>query len=1016
MIATTRKSSSATESRSALFPRAPQFGVFGLCLLVANSTFALGTRVFDETIVNQVSQVAYWDFAVQPGQPYFFETDQLVPQSSCAPDTVIHVVHKESGTWVGTSDMCGASDAACITVTAPTGHSPITLRVIVHAYETCALSTGTFRATGPGVDYTATNRRFGGHVLWTTDGYPFSWTTEDRLQAVRIANGAPANLVVVAGTLLGTPEGMVLTMSGYGIGGWYNGGTEITPWASTANFAGYIVVGTTGVPLPQNTTARFYINDVDVGGSHTSDADSDDLGDLLEQELGTCWENTVAGCSPANGNARDTDRDGLADGLELLGDGRNFLAAWGANPLHKDVFVEVDRLNGALRFTGTQSNIVQGLFDDGAAADLKNPDGEDGVAVHLDVGLSSCQPLCSTIWGDWGGHTYVTDVPAAVKTGDEYIWASTEKMDAWRDNVFRYGLGDSGCGGQANGFRFGFGNSAMCDPVEQARVFAHELGHTAGLEHGGEQGFNGKPNYPSLMNYAFPMSIGFSNGTLDPLNPTALCETTGAGGLADVITQEFSFPNDPNDPNNQRLDWNRDGDWSDCPVRTNPRWAEWFRAQASYPSEAYGRKLEPAGAKERAPLGLASDGDRLVVVYLGQNDFLRTKRFVSTLLMCPPGETEECCAGAGDAFGDVCGEWTEAQNLPDSPTSGPAAATFTTTVQDGLAATRVVYLACTNVAGTGRILINSVDFSGAVGTSQVLTTFPACPIFNGPVPEDLSIISVANKDGVLWGLYRTTDDTLRQIRILPSLQVVDDGVVTAGGTPVLSGWAPAMAVDPTSGILAAVVSDPPDNGIPEGERHRLHRINHVAGATWTLVADANAFDERLQSAGGPMSMAASVDTEPPYLMLRFVPKYTWVVNDGNWGDTEWYLTWGAYTDTAGRFNYRNKEGADWSRYHAGGMHLVQFHSRLSAVGVYFNEEDEEDDTNNRRLRFWPFADGIADIVLTDTNDWRLMHDNMCRVLASAGGASPLICVAPGAQAPPWPDQTILCPLPLEEEP
>lgn len=40
--------------------------------------------------------------------------------------------------------------------------------------------------------------------------------------------------------------------------------------------------------------------------------------------------------------------------------------------------------------------------------------------------------------------------------------------------------------------------------TEQAGTFMHELGHTLGLDHGGDEGVNTKPNYLSVMNYAFP--------------------------------------------------------------------------------------------------------------------------------------------------------------------------------------------------------------------------------------------------------------------------------------------------------------------------------------------------------------------------------------------------------------------------------------------------------------------------------------------------------------------------------
>lgn len=51
-------------------------------------------------------------------------------------------------------------------------------------------------------------------------------------------------------------------------------------------------------------------------------------------------------------------------------------------------------------------------------------------------------------------------------------------------------------GNDANGFSVG-------STDEQAGTFMHELGHTLGLIHGGIDGINHKPNYLSLMNYAF---------------------------------------------------------------------------------------------------------------------------------------------------------------------------------------------------------------------------------------------------------------------------------------------------------------------------------------------------------------------------------------------------------------------------------------------------------------------------------------------------------------------------------
>jgi hypothetical protein len=75
--------------------------------------------------------------------------------------------------------------------------------------------------------------------------------------------------------------------------------------------------------------------------------------------------------------------------------------------------------------------------------------------------------------------------------------------------------------------------------VEQvSATFAHELGHTLFLRHGGGDNINCKPNYFSIMNYTFQFStptsrpLDFSRAELPTLDKTALDETDGVGATA----------------------------------------------------------------------------------------------------------------------------------------------------------------------------------------------------------------------------------------------------------------------------------------------------------------------------------------------------------------------------------------------------------------------------------------------------------------------------------------------------
>lgn len=163
-----------------------------------------------------------------------------------------------------------------------------------------------------------------------------------------------------------------------------------------------------------------------------NDSDGDGLGDLLEADIGTCP--TVSGC-PRTPHGRDTDRDGLLDGEEVLGvrgklsnraDDLAF-SRYGANPRKKDIFIEVDYLTsfewpvGQLLgqnpfqwirdnptsqiggWTGTLEAWVdkaRAPFNVAPADHVRNPNGQDGVELHLDLGVDP-HPYYEGKFGNW---------------------------------------------------------------------------------------------------------------------------------------------------------------------------------------------------------------------------------------------------------------------------------------------------------------------------------------------------------------------------------------------------------------------------------------------------------------------------------------------------------------------------------------------------------------------------------------------------------------------------------------
>ncbi|TAE01977.1 MAG: tandem-95 repeat protein [Oscillatoriales cyanobacterium] len=114
------------------------------------------------------------------------------------------------------------------------------------------------------------------------------------------------------------------------------------------------------------------------------------------------WASTDKGNMVVRAEHLDTDGDGLLDdwetnGIDIDQDGvvDLNLAAMGANPLRKDLFLEIDWLKPDLVTNGSktinrdfspQPEAIDFLVDMFAKAPFKNPDGSTGISVHVDAG------------------------------------------------------------------------------------------------------------------------------------------------------------------------------------------------------------------------------------------------------------------------------------------------------------------------------------------------------------------------------------------------------------------------------------------------------------------------------------------------------------------------------------------------------------------------------------------------------------------------------------------------------
>lgn len=271
----------------------------------------------------------------------------------------------------------------------------------------------------------------------------------------------------------------------------------------------------------------------------------------------------------------DSDGDGLLNAWETNGyddDGDGSidvdLPAMGARPDRKDLFLELDYMNAANHTHAPTQNAIRAVVQAFANAAVPNGDGTVGIQLHIDVGplfgsgftqVAGSNGVTGT-FGDHGGggsvivengNTVIDWDGAAGRAGTSFF--TLKNMNANRNNIFRYAifahqtnarLATNDCtSGQALGipgtnFFVTLGgvraNGTPCwtpdggqsvgSDNEQAGTLMHEFGHVIGLQHGGSDGVNNKPNYLSVMNYSF-------QSCAVPSSPSLFATPRGAGGL-----------------------------------------------------------------------------------------------------------------------------------------------------------------------------------------------------------------------------------------------------------------------------------------------------------------------------------------------------------------------------------------------------------------------------------------------------------------------------------------------------
>lgn len=283
------------------------------------------------------------------------------------------------------------------------------------------------------------------------------------------------------------------------------------------------------------------------------DDDGDRLSNCEEAELGLDY------------TARDTDRDGLDDCDEVLGTpGGLDLPAFGLNPRHKDMLVEID-WDEDDRKCGLHSHrpdveAMQGVRIFYSTIPVSNPDGLPGYNFIADYGQG----------GVFTGGNLV-DFPDGVTEGltQRFHLVKAANFAADRIGYFRYQVHahywdyNNNSSGLAN---IGGDNSvvtincAYADIAFQRNTIIHELGHNLGLQHGGGDDCNRKIPYNSMMNYNYQFfgidvdcdavrdgsdHLGYSQGSRNTLVQGQLSEAAG-------VCQSGH-------PQHKAIDWNGNG-------------------------------------------------------------------------------------------------------------------------------------------------------------------------------------------------------------------------------------------------------------------------------------------------------------------------------------------------------------------------------------------------------------------------------------------------------------------------
>jgi len=239
-----------------------------------------------------------------------------------------------------------------------------------------------------------------------------------------------------------------------------------------------------------------------------------------------------------------------------------------------------------------------------ANSPFKSRNGSIGINLHVDAGPNSIMNFATN--QTWGALSRARQLPEVTNLGTatfdskgnltSYNWTAFDAIknalggfkSTGRTAIFRYAVSahqistasNSGVARAIPGSDFIVSLAKIGLPPttnQEAGTFMHELGHNLGLQHGGGDGVNNKPNYISVMNYSFQFPgltrggvaniYDYSNVALNTLDETNLDETTGVGAAASGVATSHWLPPAGGNPGafvavadaSKPIDWNGNG-------------------------------------------------------------------------------------------------------------------------------------------------------------------------------------------------------------------------------------------------------------------------------------------------------------------------------------------------------------------------------------------------------------------------------------------------------------------------